>query len=130
MPRLNVDLSEAQSMKPIPEDTYLCTVGEISEPQSGPKSTYIAVTYVVSEGEYEGRQLFQNLPITGKGAGIFADFYAKVTGEDVDVDDLDDLDVDTDDLIGQEIGVVVGQHEYPEGSGEFRNDVKKLVAAE
>jgi hypothetical protein len=130
MPRLNVNLSEAQSMKPIPEDTYPCTIMEIGEPQTGPKSTYVLVTYVVSEGEYEGRQLFQNLPITGKGAGIFADFYSKVTGEEVDVDELDDLDVDTDDLIGKEIGVVAGQREYPEGSGEFRNEVKKLVRAE
>lgn len=130
MPRLNIDLSEAQSQKPIPEDTYLCNVGEISDPQTGPKSTYVMVTYVVAEGEHEGRQLFQNMPITGKGAGIFADFYSKVTGEEIDVDDLDDLDVDTDDLVGQQIGVVAGQKEYPEGSGEFRNEVKKLVAAE
>lgn len=130
MPRLNIDLSESQSMKPIPEDTYLCTVAEIGDPQTGPKSTYVPVIYVVAEGEFEGRQLFQNLPITGKGAGIFADFYSKITGEDVDVDELDDLDVDTDDLIGQEVGIVVGQHEYPAGSGEFRNEVKKLVRAE
>lgn len=130
MPRLKVDLSEAQSMKPVPEDNYLCTVGEISEPQEGPKSVYVNVTYVIAEGEYEGRQLYQNLPITGKGAGIFADFYSKVTGEEVDVDDLDDLDIDTDDLVGLEIGVQAGQREWPEGSGDFRNEVVKLLRAE
>lgn len=129
-PRLNLDLSEAQSMKPVPADTYNCTVFEISEPKSGPKSTYVEVIFQISDGEFEDRKLYQNMPINGKGAGIFADFYSKITGEEVDVDELDELDIDTDDLIGQEIGVVVGQYEYPENSGEFRNDVKKLVRAE
>lgn len=130
MPRVNVNLSEAQSLKPIPEDTYLCKVAEFSDIQAGPKSSFMTATLVVTEGEYEGRQLYTNLPIDGKGAGIFADFYSKLTGEEVDVDDLDELDVDTDDLIGMEIGVVAGQREWPEGSGEFRNEVKKLVRAE
>jgi hypothetical protein len=130
MPRLHIDASEAQSMKPIPEDTYPCTVLSVSEAKQGPNATYVEAVLVVSEGEYEGRKLYRNMPIEGKGAGIFIDFISKVTGEDYDIDDLDELDIDTDDLEGQEVGAVVTQREYPEGSGEFRNEVSRIVAAE
>lgn len=129
MPRLHVDLNEAQSRKPVPDDRYLCTITEISSPQQGEKSTYVMATMEVSDGEFSGHKFFSNLPITGRGAGIFADFYSKATGEDVDVDELEELDVDTDDLIGQEIGVVNAQEEYPENSGEFRDRVKRFLKA-
>lgn len=129
MPRLTIDATEAQSMKPIPDGTYAATVLSVSEPKSGPKATYVEAVLVVSEGEYEGRKLYRNMPIEGKGAGIFIDFVSKVTGEDYDLDDLDSLDIDTEDLEGQEVGVVVGQREWPEGSGEFRNEIDKIVAA-
>lgn len=130
MPRLQIDASEAQSMKPIPDDTYPCTVLSVSEPKSGPNASYVEAILVVSEGEFEGRKLYRNMPIEGKGAGIFVDFISKVTGEDYDLDDLDSLEIDTEDLEGQPIGAVVGQREWPEGSGEFRNEVNKIVAAE
>lgn len=129
MPRLKVDTREAMSLKPLPDDTYQCKVLEISDPKKGDKSNYVEVIFEVVDGDHIGAKIFQNMPITGKGAGIFVDFVNKVTGSEYDVDELDDIDVDTDDLIGQEIGVVTVQKEYPEGSGEFRHNVKRLVAA-
>lgn len=129
MPRLKVDLREAQSREALPDGTYSCKIFDISAPKTGEKSSYVSITYEVIEGEFEGRKIFENRPITGKGAGMFAEFYSKVTGEDISVNDLEELDVDTDDLIGEEIGVVTKQREYPEGSGDYVSDVKKLIRA-
>ena len=67
--------------------------------------------------------------IDGKAAGMFINFINAVTGSDHDVDDLDDLDIDTDDLIGGICNIVNKQKEYPEGSGEFKDEVKKVMAA-
>lgn len=129
MPRVSIDLREAQSMKPVPDATYPVTVTEFSEVQSGPKAKYISATLTVSEGEYEGRKFYTNLPIEGKGAGILADFVSKCTGEDIDVDDLEEMDLDTDDLVGSELAIITKQSEYPEGSGEMRSEIKKILRA-
>jgi hypothetical protein len=127
MPILKLDLSEAQSLKPIPEDTYPATVSDISGVQEGPKAKYIAAELKISEGDYEGRKFYVNLPIHGKGAGIFADFINKCLGTEYDVDDLEELEIDTDDLLGAEVGIMVKDEEYPEGSGDFRSKVSKVL---
>lgn len=128
MPRLNINLSEAQSRKPLPDDTYTCRILEIQGPTRGPKASYVTAILEVTEGEFEGRQIYHNMPVDGKGAGIFADFVSKVTGDEIDVDALESYDLDTDDLVGQEISVVTTQEEYPEGSGEYQHKVKKVLS--
>lgn len=129
MPRLTLDLSEAVSLKAAPDGTYLCEVEEIGEIQSGAKSNYVAVRLKCTEGEEEGHIFFTNLMVNGKAAGMFVNFINAVTGSDYDVDDIEDLDIDTDDLIGGACSIVNKQKEYPEGSGEFRDEVKKVMAA-
>lgn len=128
-PRLTLDLSEAVSFKPAPDGTYPCEVESISEIQSGPKANYVDVQFSCNDGEQEGHRFFTKLMVNGKAAGMFVNFVNAVSGSDYDVDDLDDLDVDTDDLVGGTCGIVNKQVEYPEGSGEFKDDVKKILPA-
>lgn len=130
MPELNLNLTEAESLKPVEDGTYPATVFGFSEVQQGPKARYITATLQISEGPSEGRKFYTNLPIEGKGAGIFVDFINKVSGSEYDVDDYDSLSVDTDDLIGAPCGLVLKQEEYPEGSGDMRSQVKKILRAE
>lgn len=129
MPRLQLDLSEAQSLKPIPEGIYPMVVEEFSEVREGPKAKYIEARLEISEGDYSGRTFYQNLPIHGKGAGIFVDFINKCSGSEFDIDDLAELDIDTDDYVGAEVGGVVKDEEYPEGSGDFRSKIQRIVSA-
>lgn len=131
MPRVTLNLSEAQSRKPIPEGTYTVKILEFSGPHKGPKAQYLTVVTEVTDGAKEGvgRKFYDNLPIEGQGAGIFADFLSKATGDDIDVDNLDETDVDTDDLIGIELGANVKNKEYPEGSGEFQSQITKFLKA-
>lgn len=126
-PRINIELSEATSFKPVPDDVYLCQVQQIGSVQHGPKASYVEVRLEIDEGELAGRVLFTNLMVNGAAAGMFVDFVNTVTGSDHDVDELEDLDIDTDDLIGAACGVVTKQEEYPEGSGDFRSQVKKVL---
>lgn len=129
MPRVTIDLSEAQSRKPVPDDQYLCTVKEIQGPTKGPKSLYLTFVLEIKEGEYAGRRFYYNTPISGEGAGIFTTFLSKLTGQEIDVDELDKIDINTDDLLGLDIGVVTKTSEYPEGSGEFRSEIKTILRA-
>lgn len=129
MPTLNLNLSEAQSLKPIPEDTYKAVVHEFGNLTEGPKANYIPAIVKVAEGEHEGRTFYVNLPVDGAGAGIFVNFINKCMGTDHDVDDLDDLAIDTDDLLGAEIGIIIKNEEYPEDSGEIRSNVSRVVSA-
>ncbi len=129
MPKIKLDLTDAISLKPIPEDSYLAAVLECGDVESGPKAHYLPAKVAISEGEYEGRNFTINLPIEGAGAGIFVNFINKVLGTDYEVDDLDELAFDTDDLIGGELKIITKNEEYPEGSGDFRSNVKSFARA-
>jgi len=131
MPELNINLSDAIEFIELEDGTYPCTVTEISEVKHGEKSSYVTATLVVNEGEERaGARCWQNLPIDGKGAGILITFINAALGTDYSVSDLRDegFSVDTDELIGCEVNVVIKQHEYPEGSGEMKAQVHKVLA--
>lgn len=127
MPKIRVDTREAESLKPIPEGPYPARVVEIGEVTEGPKAHYIPVQLEITEGDHEGRKFYQNLPIEGKGAGILVDFINKATGSDHDVDELDELDFDTDDLHGAEVIINIKNEEYPKGSGDIRSGIKSIA---
>ncbi len=127
MPTINLNLKEAESLKPIEEGAYPATVMEVGEVTEGPKAHYIPVKVSITEGENEGRTFYQNLPIEGKGAGIFVDFINKVLDLDYDVDDMEDLAFDTDELIGGELTINIKNEEYPKGSGDIRSGIKSIA---
>ena len=133
MPRLTIDVSEAQSFDPVEDDLYLCEITAISEVKQGQKARYLTAEMTIEHGmqteeAFAGRKLFTNLPIEGAGAGIFTSFWERATGEELDLED-DELDIDTDDLVGEKIAVQTKQEEYPPNSGEFRSQVKKVLSA-
>lgn len=131
MPELNINLSEAVEFAELEDGTYPCTVTAISEVKQGAKSSYITAEMSVNEGEERaGARCWQNLPVDGKGAGIFINFINAALGTEYAVSDLRDegFSLDTDDLIGCEVNVVIKQHEYPEGSGEMKAQVHKVLA--
>ena len=131
MPRITIDTSDAVSIAPVPDDTYPCFVSEVKAAKKGPKCNYIPIVLEIEDGhEFAGRKFFNNLPIDGEGSGIFIAFINKALGLEHDVDDMDDLDFDTDDLEGARIQVVSKQEEYPEDSGDFRSQVSRILAAE
>lgn len=128
MPKVNLNLTEAESLKPIPEDKYPARVIASGKVESGPKAHYVPIICAVDGGDHDGRKFTVNLPIEGKGAGIFVDFWNKAKGTDYDVDELSELALDTDELVGAPIGLQIGDNEYPEGSGEIRSQVERTYS--
>lgn len=128
-PVVRVDAREAESLKPIDEGAYPARVVDVGAVTEGPKAHYLPVQLEITEGAHEGRKFYQNLPIEGKGAGIFIDFINKALGTDHDVDEIEDLDFDTDDLQGAEVTIHIKNEEYPKGSGEIRSGIQKVTKA-
>lgn len=130
MPKIELNLSEAVSLTPVPEGTYSVEVQEVEGPKEGQNSHYMTAILIINDGgDHDGRKFFYNFPITGKGAGIGARFVSLCTGEDVDEEE-DIVSFDTDDLIGAELRAVVDHREWPKGSGEMRDNVDKVLPAE
>lgn len=129
MPRVTVNLKDAETRTVLPDDTYECSVVEVRGPTRGPKASYMTFIFNIDEGEFEGRKIFHNTPIEGAGAGMFEELYEKLVGEPPEKDEEGNFDFDTDDLIGLTLAVVTKQREYPPESGEFVSDVKKILRA-
>ncbi len=124
-PVISLNLQEAISLKPIEEGPYTATVQECGAVISGPKAHYVPVEVMITDGsDAEGRKFTNRLPIEGPGAGMFIDFVNKCLNLEMDVDDMEELDFDTDDLIGAEVIINIKNEEYPEGSGDFRSNIK------
>lgn len=127
MPNIRINTSEAESLKPIPEDSYPMEVVEVGGVEEGPKANYIPVKLRITEGEHAGRTFYQNLPVDGKGAGIFIDFINKALNLDHDVDDMEHLDFDTDSLLGAEVIGNTKNNEWPKGSGDLRSQIGSIA---
>ena len=127
MPRLDLDLTEAQKFQPIPDNQYefeITEIGDVKTSQGGGK--YVNVTFTVTDAEdqtFVGRKVFRNFMLTGKGSGFFVELYEKATGEELEIGGL--ASVDTDDLIGRKI---LGQTKIKEQEGyEPRAELDKIL---
>lgn len=134
MGRLKVRVNEAQSRKPVPDDTYPATITDLQDEREGPNASYVPVEFTISEGPHAGRKFYSNFMTSGKAAGMFVELINKVLGTSYDVDEMrasgqEELDVDPNDMIGASVAVVMKQEEYPEGSGEYKSQIKSVLAA-
>ncbi len=127
-PRLTIDASDVDDFSAIPEDTYPAKVVEIEDIATGPKAQYIPIVFQITDGEFVNRKLWNNYVIEGKGLFGLIDLANKLLGEGRLVAG-EVADFDTDDLLDQPCNIVVGQKEYPEGSGEMQNEIKRVLTA-
>lgn len=126
MPRLGINTTEAKSFEPLPDDRYECEIVEVSEVKTaGSGSQYVVVTFSVTDGEYTDRKLFRNYMIEGPGVGFLMDLWRKATKEELEVG-LEELEIDTDDLVGSRVVCITEQEEY---EGTTRSTVAKVLAA-
>ncbi len=127
MPRLQVNTSEAMSFEPVEPGTYECTVSKIDDPEEGPNSTFVWAYFEPEDAGILQRagNFRKTLPIDGKGAGFFREFWKAATGEDLPIGE-EAIDVDTDDAIGRHVIVSITNEEY---EGRFQNVVGRVVAA-
>lgn len=109
----------------IPEGVYPVSVFKVEQKMSQAQKPYINWTLKITEGEFQGRQMFYtsslqpqclwSLKVALKNLG-YAD--ASLKGQ---------FNLDLEDLLGRECQAVVVHEEY---KGEMRDHVDKLIAPE
>lgn len=112
---------------PIPAQTYKVIVSDGEMKEAGPNaknpgSEYIRWELTVSEGEYQGRKVFLNTTLVEAGLSGLKSLLEATGKFDVD----GDLNFEIDDVVNSEVLAVVKQKEYPVGSGDKVNEVKRI----
>lgn len=125
----------AKTTEPIPADTIVEAV--VSEYKFVAKSkasgnptvnVKLTITKDTENGEWGGRVLFRNFSLQSTSLWALKQF-ADRAGAREDLFNNDEASV-TDimsELIGLAVKVRIGVHEYPEGSGQMRNDVAEFI---
>lgn len=125
MRKLTVDTTEAQSFEAVEPGPYPMTVHSISDPQKGPKSTYVEVQFQFDDPGIQKKagRARRNYPITGAGAGFFREFWKATTGEDIPIGTT--IDVDLDQALNKPVIAMIENKEY---EGRLQNEVKQVTA--
>lgn len=122
MPILNLDYdleNVSSEFEALPEGQYLAKLVSAELTKSSTDKPMIKVTWEVTDGEYEGRKIFDNIVIT-PGAEFKMKQYAELVGIE------SGSQIDTQDFINAEGLISLIQKEY---QGEIRNNIKKVQAS-
>ena len=115
-------LSEVSTAsEPLPAAVYdvKITNAELKQSKSS-ESEMIAVEFTVSDGDFAKRKLWRNFSLVEKAL-----VFLKELCEVADIEMSDD-GLDTEDMLGAELKVQVGQKEY---QGRIGNEIEKLYKA-
>jgi len=126
MPQISVDFSNAADFSPMPVGAYWIEVKEAKLDKSSTKGEQMVklVVEVIDHEEYEGRKLWPNLMLEGRGAGI--------TGQALKAMNLP-TDLDLEDLIGAQAQVYITQQlrtVEDGGDGRVRNKISTWITEE
>ena len=114
--------------EPLPNGNYPVRVIEKEVTKASTGSSMIKVTTSVTEGPYENRRLWSNLVFKTDSPPAMRMLLQKLHGLGVTRDWIASNSPDIEDIAraidGVEAIAVVEQREYPQGSGEIRNDIK------
>ena len=123
MPEIELDATEAQAYGPMEDGPYDVVITDVSDVKEGPKASYITVVFTVSEGDHEGRQIWNNYMVSGKAAGMFLEFWEKCTGDALSIGEMHSID--TDELLSTELTAIVTMEEF---EGVERPNIKRVLS--
>lgn len=128
------EVEEDKGFEILPKGTYSAIVDELDFGDSSKGSPMLSVKYKVTEGEFEGRVLFDYWVLAGKGAefglGKVKKFLSRVMPE-VDLSSFNPATfAESGEAIGRELQVVVKIQTQKSGEykGEKRNQVSDMLA--
>ena len=103
---------------PLPAGVYLATItgAEVKQSKSS-DSKMIVVEFTVSDGDFAKRKLFRNFSLSEKALGFLKELCEKGHIE------FTDDGLDTENMLGAELSLQVGQREY---EGKLNNEVEKV----
>lgn len=135
-PDLKLDATTAVVFGEVDPDRYLVTVESFMDPKASKSSGdhFVTAQCLIVEGlnsgeKFKGQRLFQNLMIEGKGAGFFIDFWNKCfpKNKEKHLEAGEVIEVNTDEMIGQQLYIVCESQEFPPSSGEFRTQPTRVL---
>lgn len=128
------DVEEDKGFEIIPKGNYPAVVDELEFTESSSGNPMIASKYKITEGEFEGRVLFDYWVLAGKGAefglGKLKKFLTRVTPE-VDLGAFNpEAFAEEGTAIGRELTIAVKIQTQKKGEykGEKRNQVADILA--
>jgi hypothetical protein len=137
MGQVKPDFSNAQDFTPVPDDVYTATITAVDEFKSKSTNTpMLEVEFEIMDSKKylssrkdaggkqvelntQGRKLYRNVPLAGKGAGFLRTFLEAVK---IPEDKFDN----TTQLMGKRVKVKTGQEEY---EGQTRSRIQAFVPA-
>jgi len=118
MTRINVHLDEIESgFELFPDGTYLVTIQPSSKLKKSESGAYIRVIAKCDEGEMEGKMIGWNCSLLPNALWNLKNMLVAI-GQEWDEDGFE-----LEDIFEQQLMIDVSSREYPEGSGEYRNQV-------
>lgn len=124
MPEIQVNTSDAPQTEfpDMPAGDYTCVVKEI-ELKDGPNAQYLAVTFMVMEGQFQNWKIWDNVTLSQNAAWKSAAFFKALGTPDTGLQT-----VNTDDFIDRPIIVrTKSENQAPEHGGGARLRVTRYV---
>jgi len=120
---LDYDLNEVSStFEPLEMDDYPAKLEEPPEvKKSSTNKDMMVFKWTISEGEYEGRKLFDNVLYTDPNSRWKFKQYCELVGIE------EGSDLDTQDFVGLEAILTVGQEPDKQDSSIIRNPIRKMI---
>lgn len=121
-PKVSVDMSEARkSMEPVPEGVYECEIEKCEVKPSSSGNLMAVFTFEVQTGDWQGRKFWHNCSFLPQAAFKLLEVLNAVGMEVTE----DNIEFDSDELVGKQCLVTVNQEEY---EGKLQNKVQKVNA--
>ena len=120
MPRIHANWDEVAAGTLIPEGRYPARIDKVEERTSSAGNEYWNVEFTIIDGEYEGRKLWGVFMLSPQAL-----WKLRALAQACGLDLSGERELDSEELVGQEVGIVVTTEEY---DGQTRNRVNQFFA--
>ena len=117
------DLTGGGGFDPVPDGVYPVRVDACTPEVSQNGNPYLKFVYVITEGDHNGRKVWDNLTIIAKTAWKQTQVFETLTRQPFRTGGLK---INPKDLVGLECRAVIYQSEY---NGKISNKIEKLLPA-
>lgn len=120
MASINLDFSNVQSREALPEGVYQASIAKVDSTLSKSSGNpMLKVEFNILDDNYQGRKVWSNYVLTEAAMWKVMELFKALGMPTESV-----VSIDTDELVGLECSLQIGQREY---EGNIQNEVKKVM---